>query len=352
MKLALSGVKIVRKKNAKTGEIKTYYYNAKTMLPIKGIPNTAEFLASFLEAAKGVPAEKPTKGLFGEVIKAYKASPRYRDLSDGSKRNYGYLLKEIEKRFGDTEIRAFNDRKMRGLILAWRDKNALHARSTAELCLTLLKVIVKFGWDRGLLDINVLSEVGKWRPESRADIVWTKEEIKRILPHAGPELKWAIELALITGQRQSDLIRLKWEDIKHGVLFITQKKTGAEVQIPVGTALARLLQEVPKRAETVLTNTQGRAWCEDGSSLRAAWRSALTRAKLDQNGKRFHDMRGTFVTTAADMGCTESQIAAMTGHSLEHVGKTLKAYLKRTVTQAGQAVAKLDTAWIGQLETA
>lgn len=320
------------------------------MKRIMGKLGTAEFYNSWLEAGRGEAREQPVKGLFAEVIKAYKASPKWRNLSDGSKRNYGYLLKEIEKRFGDTETRAFNQRQMRGKILEWRDKHALKAPATAELCLTLLKVIVRFAEGRGMLNENVLEGVEKNRSKGRADQVWTKEEIKRILAVSSPELQWAIKLALLIGQRQSDLISLKWSDIRNGVLSFTQKKTGAFVEIPVGASLAKLLSEIPQRAETILTNTQGNPWA-CGSSIRTAWREALKRAGLDQNGKRFHDMRGTAITWLANIGCTESQIAAVSGHSLEHVSKTLKSYLNRTAIQAGQAMAKIDQSWIGQLET-
>jgi len=321
------------------------------MKPISGKPGSAEFYSSWLEAAKGDAPEKPTKGLFAEIIKAYKASPKWRNLAAGSKRNYGYLLKEIEARFGDTEIRAFNHRQMRAKILEWRDKHALVAPATAELCLTLLKVIVKFADGRGLLDTNILAGVEKNRPQNRADQVWTAEEIKRLLAVASPELSWAIKLALLTGQRIGDLIRIKWADIRDGVLFVIQAKTAARVEIPVGQALASLLAEIPQRAETVLTGPRGRAWA-DTSHLRQAWAEALVRANLRQTGKRFHDLRGTAITCMADMGCTESQIAAISGHSLEHVGKVLKFYLSRTAVQAANAVAKIDGSWMGRLETA
>lgn len=352
MQVALADVKIVRKRLA-TGEIREYRYHSKTKLPIVGAPGTAEFLASLIEASKGAPAEKPAKGLFAEVVGAYKTSPKYRNLSNGTKRNYGYLLKEIEARFGDTEIRAFNDRKMRGKILEWRDKMALTVPATAELCLTLLKVIVKFGDSRAMLDVNILAGVEKNRPsKSRASIIWTATEIGLILKSCANEVAWAVKLALLTGQRIGDLIRLKWSDIRSNVLCFTQQKTGAQMEIPIGKALARLLGEIPRRAETILTNTLCRPWCKDGSSLRSAWRAALTLAGLDKLGKHFHDLRGTAITCLADMGCTEAQIAAITGHSLEHVGKTLKAYLGRTGAQAKQAMARMDRGWIGKLETA
>jgi integrase len=40
-------------------------------------------------------------------------------------------------------------------------------------------------------------------------------------------------------------------------------------------------------------------------------------------GVTFHDLRGTAVTRLALMGCTEIQIAAITGHSLRDVRSIL-----------------------------
>lgn len=320
------------------------------MKRIHGEPGSIEFVESYHLAAKGEAGEKPTKGLFIEVINAYKASPKWRNLSAGSKRSYNYPLRELEARFGDTETRAFNDRKMRGKVLEWRDKRALTAPVAAELSLSLLKIIVKFAEARGMLDVNILAGVERHNSSrNRADEIWTYKEISHILAKAVPEVRWAVRLALLTGQRIGDLIRLKWKDINNGVLFLTQAKTLSRVEIPVGQTLASLLSEIPQRAETILTSPKGTSW-HSTSHLRRMWASALIKAGL-RTGKRFHDLRGTAITVMADMGCTESQIAAISGHSLEHVGKILKFYLSRTAAQAQQAVARLDSSWIGRLET-
>jgi integrase len=58
----------------------------------------------------------------------------------------------------------------------------------------------------------------------------------------------------------------------------------------------------------------------------------------------FHDLRGTAVTRLAVAGCTEAEIASITGHSLRDVGAILDAhYLHRDPELAGRAIAKLET---------
>ena len=56
---------------------------------------------------------------------------------------------------------------------------------------------------------------------------------------------------------------------------------------------------------------RGKPWTSDG--FRASWGKACKRAGIV--GVTFHDLRGTAVTRLALVGCTEAQIATITGHS-------------------------------------
>jgi len=65
----------------------------------------------------------------------------------------------------------------------------------------------------------------------------------------------------------------------------------------------------------ILTSTDEKPWTADG--FRASWRKACAAAGIA--GLTFHDLRGTAVTRLAIAGCTEAEIAAITGHSLRDV---------------------------------
>ena len=57
----------------------------------------------------------------------------------------------------------------------------------------------------------------------------------------------------------------------------------------------------------------------------------------------FNDLRGTAVTRLAIAGCTEAEIATITGHSLRDVGAILDThYLKRDPSLAESAIRKLE----------
>jgi integrase len=60
-------------------------------------------------------------------------------------------------------------------------------------------------------------------------------------------------------------------------------------------------------------------------------------------GVTFNDLRGTAVTRLAQVGCTEAEIAAITGHSLRDVRSILDAhYLYRDPELARAAIHKLE----------
>ena len=61
-------------------------------------------------------------------------------------------------------------------------------------------------------------------------------------------------------------------------------------------------------------------------------------------GVTFHDLRGTAVTRLAVAGCTDAEIATLTGHSLRDVHGILDAhYLNRDPALAESAVRKLES---------
>ena len=53
-------------------------------------------------------------------------------------------------------------------------------------------------------------------------------------------------------------------------------------------------------------------------------------------------LRGTAVTRLAEAGCTEAEIASITGHSVKSVGAILDRYLARTKGLALSAIEKLE----------
>jgi integrase len=147
-------------------------------------------------------------------------------------------------------------------------------------------------------------------------------------------------LAINTGQRQGDLLKLPWSAYDGKVIRVRQRKTGAYVPIPVSDELRDALDAAPKRSPLMLVNTDGKPWSESG--FQGAWGKATARAGI--KGLTFHDFRGTAVVTLARAGCNEVEIYSITGHKPGDVQAILTAhYLPRDSEVATNAIAKLNT---------
>jgi integrase len=221
-----------------------------------------------------------------------------------------------------------------------------HWPRKADYVWTTLARILAVAKDRGRIKINVCERGGRLYDADRSEIIWSADDIKAFCTVASVELQAAMLLALWTGQRQGDLLRLTWSAYDGQYIRLRQSKAkggkGRYVTIPVGAPLKAALDAALKEnrsAVTILTNSRGKPWTEDG--FRTSWDKAFKAAKLDD--LHFHDLRGTAVTRLALAGCTVPEIAAITGHAMQTVQDILDAhYLGGRVELAESAIKKLN----------
>jgi integrase len=109
--------------------------------------------------------------------------------------------------------------------------------------------------------------------------------------------------------------------------------------VPVGAPLKAALDAIGGKEGPILRTSDGAAWTPNG--FRASWGKACSKAGIV--GVTFNDLRGTAVTRLALAGCTEAEIATITGHSLRDVRSILDAhYLHRDPALAVNAIRKLE----------
>jgi integrase len=337
MRIRLKGINSVTKKLA-DGTVKTFYYAWKSGPALRGEPGSLEFVASYNEAV----AQKvvPPTGQLLSLLQRYQASDDFRCLGDRTRKDYvGIIRKVIEPEFSDFPLSALSDKRSRGIFLDWRDRLALKSRRQADYAWTVLALVLAWSKDRGHVDVNPCERGGRIYRGSRADKVWTADDETRFLKSAPVHLHLALLLALWTGQRQGDLLRLPWSAYDGTHIRLRQGKTGARVAIPVGTPLKAALDAIVKCSTIILTTSDGKPWTPDG--FRTSWRKACSRAGIA--GVTFNDLRGTAVTRLALAGCTEAEIATITGHTLRDVRSILDThYLHRDPALAESAIKKLE----------
>ena len=332
----MKGVHRVTKRLA-SGEVAVYHYAWRGGPRLPGNPGSAEFLSA-LAAAK---AEAPQhhKGTLQEVFNAYQASPAFTALAEATRKGYARRLPAIEAEFGDMPIKALDDHRARGEFLDWRDKLAQNSPREADYHMAILALMLAWGLDRGRVPANPAARPGRLYQPDRTDHIWTEANVQAFLAKAGPQLRLPFLLALWTGQRRNDVLRMPWGAYDGTTIRLAQSKGKRRVVIPVGAELRATLDATKRRATVICVTSRGTRWTGDGFS--ASFRKACEAAGIE--GLTFHDLRGTAVTRLALAGCTEAEIATITGHSLKTVGMMLdRHYLSRDAGLAESAIAKLE----------
>jgi integrase len=337
MRVRLKGLNSIRKRLA-DGTYRTYWYAWKGGPPLRGEPGTPEFTHSYNEACARKVA--PPTGKLLHVLQQYQASDGFLSLADETRRGYVKLIVRIEHEFSDFPLAALTDRRTRGIFMAWCDRLAISSRRQADYAWTVLARILSWALDRGLVAANPCARGGRLYRGSRAEKVWTTDDESVFLARAPAHLHLALMLALWTGQRQGDLLRLPWSSYDGTHIRLRQSKTGRRVVIRVGAPLKAMLDVTPRRSPIMLRSTYGQPWTTN--SFQVAWGRACKAAGIV--GVTFHDLRGTAVTRLAIAGCTESEIVTITGHSLRGARAILDThYLNRDPALGESAITKLET---------
>lgn len=337
MRVNLKGINKAKVKLA-NGDAVTYWYAWRGGPRLKGQPGDDEFIASYNEAiAKKV---KPKAGTLQSILNGFQETTIWDDLSKRTKSDYIKQIKIIEVKFSNFPLSALADARTRSVFMQWRDQRAKQSRRQADYAWQVLARILSWAHGQGLVLANPCEKGGRVYRGNRAENVWSDQDEQQFLELAPKHLHLPLILALWTGQRQGDLLKLTWHAYDGQRIRLRQSKTGARVIIPVGSPLKSALDAISERDGAILKNSEGKAWTADG--FRSSWRKACATAHV--TGVTFNDLRGTAVTRLALAECTEAEIATITGHSLRDVRSILDAhYLNRDPKLGESAIRKLES---------
>lgn len=337
MRVKLKGVNTVTH-TAADGSTSKYFYHRASGKRLTGEPGSAEFLASFEEAGRAV-AQERSAGTVSWLIRQYCDSQQWKKLAESTRTIGRFNLNAVEAKWGATLLKHVDDRRSRALFLKWHDQLAETQPRAADNKLAALARVFSWGYNRGHLIHNPIATFERAYGNSRAELIWLPNHVAAFEAVASAEMQLSLLLALHTGQRQGDLLRLPWSAFDGEAITLRQGKSGRKVWIPCTDALRVAMDAAPRRAITVLTKPDGTPWTKN--AFHNAWKSAFTLTRITDD-LHFHDLRGTAVTMLSEAGCTPQEIATITGHTLASVNKILELYLARTRALAQSAIVKLN----------
>jgi len=173
------------------------------------------------------------------------------------------------------------------------------------------------------------------------------DERKRLLTACqqinSEHLYFLVVLALSTGARHGELIKLRWKDVdfKRNVIVLHDTKNKERRVLPLAHHALELIRE-RHQARTLVTDLlfpspydPKRTW-----QSQAAWKTAIEKAGLEDF--RFHDLRHSAASYLAMNGASLSEIAEVLGHKtlamVKRYAHLSEAHTTKVVTRMNEQI--------------
>jgi integrase len=306
------GFKIFRDRH---GQPRCYHRATKTSVDLRKTPlGSVGFFAEcarIQQLAKLVGRPKP--GTLGLLIKEYRASPAFCELSARTRADYQRICDFLQP-IADTPLTRID----RPLVVRVRDRMVeLHKRHWANYAARFLSVLLGWGYDRGYMSSNPaigLKSIRRARGTPAANRPWTDQERETVLTVLPLHL---IALMMFCGLDPQDAIRLPKTALKEGYIDSRRGKTEQPVWIKLPAALVSILGETPiHEAATVAANSFGQSWTSSG--LQSSWQKIKC------------GLRHSVATILAEMGHDERSIADMLGQKTVEMARHYSKAANRT----------------------
>lgn len=236
----------------------------------------------------------------GELITLYTRTPVFDSLSTSTRRaylaEYKRLLPFYPKEVG--KITKLDVAKIHSQL--GRGSANIFKAAVGSLChFGVSLTVVKEDWSQSLPVRGGSVPIG----------TWDLEELRgyfALAPHNPIALAMAI--SFFTVQRLSDVVKIKWEDIKDGIIHIQQQKTKKVLKVPVHAELDKILNLIPKGDGYVLSKSDGTKY--SAPAIQKRYRDLVPKSKPS-----FHGIRKAACKALAEGGCSAHEIMSLSGHT-------------------------------------
>ena len=306
---------------------------------IKGTFGSPEFAANYRAAMEGVEAQPVEKAgiatkqnSIAALARDYLSSSSFTTLSKTTQKARRSLIEKFADSYGKLPVAGLARKHVVAII-------EREAPGTARNLLSALRVLMQRAIDQEIIAKDPTDNVKRPKLSRGGWHSWTEAEIEQYQRQhpVGSQARLALALALYTGQRRSDLIRMGRQHIRDGGIQVVQQKTGTPLWIPLHTELKAILDATPAEHLTFITTSAGKPYSVGGLTHRVR----LWALEAGLTGCPLHGLRKAACRRLAEAGCSASEIMAVSGH--RHLGD-VQIYV-RGVDQArlaSQAITRTE----------
>ena len=247
------------------------------------------------------------------LIDIYKKTEAWGRLSPVTKNDYEQSEKILLKVFGQSNMTAITQPHVR----QYMDKRGEQSRTRANRELAYLSNVCAAAFERGMMLSNPCKGIKKFHEPPRNYYV-PDSDYQTMLDIAPLSIQVAMEIGYCTGLRVTDVLELKWEQVKDGI-EIRLSKTGVnmikELTPRLRSALAAAKQLPGLWSSFVIHNMQGQKYTRSG--FNSTWRRYSLKLPEEQRFQ-FRDIRKKSITD------WEGETKVFSGHKTDQMAARYK----------------------------
>jgi integrase len=242
---------------------------------------------------------KPAGDTFGAYARALLDSAEWK-AKRSAERDEASLL-HLNREFKDVCLADIKPGSVRRYVTQRIEKGGA-APATANRELSLLKSILYMAEADELIPSNpIRGRRVKKQPENNhrekviLELGLDDAKQRRLVDSAADYLKPILKLALTTGMRKGEILKLKWKDINFPLqrirIPIENAKSKKERLVPIDSGLCVELDSLPRKGEYVFSNPETGTRRKDVDD---AFKATCAAAEIDTGRKQglvFHDLR-------------------------------------------------------------
>lgn len=329
------------------GRVRYYYRRpGRPKIRLPDDPSSPEFLAAWhaakaafvLEPRKQLGRKRSPDGTVAGAIAAYYQHNSFSEaLAPSTQAMRRAILERLRAEHGDKPLAGL-ERKHIAVLLGKMKPYAAHN------WLKTLRGLMAFAVEIELLAEDPTASIKRAKAKASTGFhSWSEGEIAQYEAHhpVGSRARLALALLLYTAQRRADIVRLGPQHVTGNTLTVRPQKTlrttAKMLVIPLHSELARVLAATPTGHLSYLVTEAGAPFSQAGFGN---WfRDRCNEAGLPHCTA--HGLRKAQCRRLAEAGCSEHQIAAITGHdSLALIRVYTRAAAQQKLAEA--AYAQID----------